>query len=283
MRSLFWCCLATICLLSVGPDDALCQGSYATYQEAMRAAAKPLSMRDFAGSRAPLEAALQLADTDKQRVEVYEKLFPAYREIPESEKLVEAGEYVIQHCDDKTKRSLVTRSMSSFYHQRGLVKGAIERYEETLRRDKGDLVSLLLLTSIYQNIERNAPKGDGFATRLAEVETALDSAKAKRLEEQAAANPSQQAALYKDAGLAWLDAGNIEQAVAAAEKSLAAPPENRGDLMTYFWRQSLGDIFAKAGDTERAITQYESSKAAAPGEVLKKSVQTKIDALNKPK
>ncbi|MEZ6058068.1 MAG: hypothetical protein R3C01_15315 [Planctomycetaceae bacterium] len=279
MRSLPVVLILVAGILSFVLRSAAGQEQYSNYRDARRAAVPFLMKRDYAGSRIPLEASLRLAENDDQRVEAYESLIPAYRELPEAEKMVEASEYLIEHIDSKTKRSLIARSTATFYHQRGMTKGAIERYEETLRKDKSDIVSVALLAQIYSYVERNAEKATAMEAKLTEIEVKLDTAKAKRLEEQAAADPMLQAALYKDAGLAWLDAGNIEQALAAAEKSLAGPPEGRGATLVYFWRMSLGDIFAKGGQIEKARTQYQLSIAAAPSDVLKKGPQEKLDAL----
>lgn len=254
---------------------------YANYRDARRAAAALLSKKDYAGSRVPLEAALALAATPAERLETNEALMIVYREVREPEKLVTAAEFVLRHSDTVAKRSIVARTLASFYLQNGMLPAAIQRYEDTLTKDESDLIALTVLAVVYQSIDRDPQKAAKIESRLTAVNTDIAKARATELERQASANSPQQAALLKDAALAWLEARDTDRALATAEKSLAAPPETRTEILVYYWRMQLGDVFAACGEKQRAIAQYELSVAAIDNAVLKQQPQKKIDELNR--
>jgi len=261
-------------------ETALCQVEHETFREAVAAGSQLLRKKEYEESIPHLEAALELAEDDSQRLQAYEMLMTPYRELPDSSKMTEACEFILENADTTAKRSIVARSFVSFIHNRGLTKTAIDDYEKTLKEKPDSIVALNILDQIYSRVRRDKENAARIQAQLEKVNHERATKKAEGLEEQAKASTDQAAALWKDAGLAWLEADNQERGLAAANASLAAPPENRSPLLVYFWRMSLGDILAGAGDTSRAKEQYQLSIDAVTQAALKKSPQDKLDALN---
>src|SRR5262249_30789865 len=146
---------------------------YKSADEALAAAAPLVRARNFAASREPLEAALRLAPDDAFRVKVYEYLMPAYRELPEPDKMVEAAEFVISHSDRKAKRSLESGNLVSFLFQRGKLDDAIAKYEARLKVNPDDVVVLSVLNAAYTHLRRDKDRGAAVATKLAVVDQQL--------------------------------------------------------------------------------------------------------------
>jgi tetratricopeptide (TPR) repeat protein len=69
----------------------------------------------------------------------------------------------------------------------------------------------------------------------------------------------QRGPVVKEAATAWLQIDDPKKALDAARKSLASAPETRSDLLAYFWRRGLADVFLKAGDAPAAVAQYEEA------------------------
>ena len=65
----------------------------------------------------------------------------------------------------------------------------------------------------------------------------------------------------KEAAATWLKAGDKTKAVAAAKKSAAAPPEKRGELLTYFWHRGVADTLLDSGEPAAAVPEYEKAIA----------------------
>jgi hypothetical protein len=74
---------------------AQAQTQYRSAEEAWRVGVAFLSTRNYSASREPLEAALQMAPDDKFRLKVYEALLPAYRQLGEVDKFVDACDFLI--------------------------------------------------------------------------------------------------------------------------------------------------------------------------------------------
>ena len=69
-----------------------------------------LSTRNYAASREPLEAALQMAPDDKFRLKVYEALLPAYRQQGEIQKFFEACDFLIAKGPTPAQQSITRRA-----------------------------------------------------------------------------------------------------------------------------------------------------------------------------
>jgi tetratricopeptide (TPR) repeat protein len=232
---------------------------YKSYNDAMRAAAPLMRDRQYAAAQAPLEAALALAADDADRLRVYQALVPAYRLLPQADKMYEAQEFVIRHTDRRTGRSLPARDLASFLHQRGLSDAAIARYNAVLKQNPDDIAAVTVLAAIYSQSRRDMAKAAEFAERQSALDKKLASEHAERLESDAESAPRTAASIYKDAAAAWIEAGDKARAVAAVKKSLANAPEARNDQLVYFWRRGLGDTLLAAGEAADAIPQFDAA------------------------
>src|SRR5437868_1340479 len=114
--ALVLCCVV---LLAAWPNAVQAQEKYSDFDDAMLAAGRYLRKNDYPSAVPPLEAALTLAKDDAQRLKVYQALVPAYRQLPEIDKMLTAQEFIIRHTDRSAGRSLAARSAVSFAFQRG--------------------------------------------------------------------------------------------------------------------------------------------------------------------
>ncbi len=264
---------------------SLCFGQdYKSVREARAEAAKHLQARNFAAAQAPLEAALKLTPEDdlKQRVELYRSLMSSYRTLNNVENMVESVEYILTNSDGQTERSIIATDFVSFLHQRGKTDFAVERYETKLKEDSKDPTALAVLSTLYQRVIREKKeRGQLLEAELKNLNRERTIAKAERLEKAAGADTKTAASNWKDVAKTWLEAGDKEKAKAAAERSVQASPEGRSDLLTMYWLEGLGDVYAELGDSAKAIEQYEKSVTKAPSEPLKKSLREKIEKLQK--
>ena len=268
--------LVALCFL---PGLASAQ-TYSSFREAMAAGQTQLRSRNFAGSQAPLEAALQLAKTDEQRFQAYEALQPAYRQLPDIDKMTEAYEFIVRHTDTTAGRSLSAAAYASFVYQRGQGDKTIERYEARLKQDRDDLPALSALSALYSRTRRDKKERENeVETRLKRLNTEMAVKKAETLEQQAEENKMISAWLWKNAAIAWLEAEDPPRARKAAEKSLQAPPEARTEILTMMWREGLGDVFLAAGDKPAATREYAEAVKVAPSDPLRKNVEKKLGAL----
>lgn len=256
------------------------QENFRSAKEAFAAGAKLVSMRQFAASQPPLEMALQLGPDPKTALDIHELLFSVYRETAQAEKAVAAAEFVIRNHPRKAGRSVNTSRLAGYLQALGNLDAQVARYEATLKKTPDDLAALGVLEQIYARGLRKQPaRQTELAAKRAEIETGLAKKLAGELEAEARANPSTAAQLLKDAAQVWLEAGDTAAALAAAKKSLAAPPEARSSILTYQWQTGLGDVFAACGDKALAAQAYQAALALQLPDALKKPVQTKLDAL----
>jgi tetratricopeptide (TPR) repeat protein len=265
-----------LCLLGI--PASLAAQDYKSYNDAMRAAAPLLRDRQLAAAQAPLEAALALAADDQDRLRTYQALVPAYRLLPEADKMYEAQEFIIRHTNQRSGRSLPARDLASFLHQRGLTDAAIPRYNAVLKQNPDDIAAVTMLAAIYSQSRRDMAKATEFTERQSALDKKLASEYAERLESDASGAPRTAAAIYKDAAAAWIEAGDKARAVAAVKKSLASPPEARNDQLVYFWRRGLGDTLLAAGEAADAIPQFEAALKVAAIEGYRKDTEKLLAA-----
>lgn len=259
------------------------KSKYKSAEEAFGVGAAHYNSRNFAASREPLEAALILAPEKdaKYRIKVYEALLASYRQIETSEQLIAACEYIIQNSDRDAERSLTRSSLMSFIHERGKVDPFIKRHEERLKKNPKDRLSVYLLSEVYTRVRENPERSVELLKQLAvldgkkpgeavDVNTSAKLAmqyirakeyqKGAELYEQLAPLDENLAAWHwKEAAAAWLKLKQNEKALAAAKKSLEAPPEKRNELLTHFWHRGLGDVFLAVGEPKLAIPQFEKA------------------------
>jgi tetratricopeptide (TPR) repeat protein len=255
---------------------ASAQEKYKNFNDAMSQGVKLVRDMQFAAAQEPLEAALKLAADDHQRSRAYQALVPCYRQLPAIDKMLEAQEFIIPHTERRDGRSLAARDLASFLHQRGKTDEAIARYDGKLQKDPKDIVALSVLTIIYTRIKRDDLQGAKYTQRLDEANREIASRLAERLEKDAASAPQTAASTLKDAATAWLEAGDKPRALAAAKKSAASPPESRTDLLVFYWRDGLGDVFLATGEPALAIPHFKAALAAIDLAGQKQATEKKL-------
>jgi len=277
-------------------------GKYKSYRDAANAGAKALNSGDLATAREPLEAALKLASTPREKLDANRTLMIPYRELQEIEPMQRAAEFVVANTLQSAERTVTRLSMLSFVHKRGKMDAAIAGYEARRKKDSGDETALYMLVEAYAHFKRDPAKaadaGEQLAAiqvkagqpgdpveraKLAEQQTRAGRPKAgaELFEKVAAADKALEAWHLKDAAAAWLKAGDKKKAAAAARKSAAAAPEARDELLTYFWRRGLGDALLDAGEPKEAIPQYEKALAVVKIEGYAKETREKLELAKK--
>lgn len=259
---------------------ASAQEKYKNFNDAMSQGVKLVRDMQFAAAQEPLEAALKLAADDHQRMQAYQALVPCYRQLPAIDKMLEAQEFIILHTERRAGRSIAARDLASFLHQRGKADEAIIRYDGKLQKDPKDIVALSVLTIVYTRLKRDDLQGAKYTQRLDEANREIASRLAERLEKDAASAPQTAASTLKDAATAWLEAGDKPRALAAAKKSAASAPESRSDLLVYYWRDGLGDVFIATGEPALAIPQFEAALAATNIAGQKQATEKKLAEAN---
>jgi len=243
------------------------QEKYKNFSDAISAGNKLLREKQIAAAQEPLEAALKLAESepaerDERKLRTYEMLVQVYRQLPEIDKMLEAQEFVIPHTERRSSRMNAARDLASFLHQRGKTDEAIARYDGRLQKDPKDIAALTVLTIVYTRIKRDPELGPKYELRLDQANREIASKLAERLEKDAVTAPQTAAFTLKDAATAWLEAGDNPKALAAAKKSAASPPESRTEILVYYWRDGLGDVFLATGEPALATAQFEAALAA---------------------
>ena len=268
-----------VSLFLVGAVTSSAGGAeYDSYDKAIAAAAPLMRSRDYSAAREPLEAALKLARTDREKSQAYQGLRAVYRTIPESDKMIEVYEYLVAAADTTAGRSVTASDYAGFLFQRGLYDSAIERYEERLKKDENDVAALSLLPEIYKRHKPNQkPRGEELAKRLQTLNVSLATKKAERLEKEAVKDPKTAATTYKEAAQAWIEAGEKDKARGAAVHSAQSLPEARSQILTLQWREALGDIFMVVDDPAAAVREFEKAVEVAPAGILQKNVSGKLE------
>jgi tetratricopeptide (TPR) repeat protein len=268
--------IAWMGLVALGQEPPA-ETPYRSAEEAYRVGAAYVSTKNYKASLEPLEAALRLEPDDDLRLKINLALIPAYRTLPEIGKFVLACEYVIDKADSETKRSLIRRTLLSTVHVRGEADELIERHEDILKKDGGNRLSLYILSEAYTRLKRDPQRAAELIERLAKLDEKPDGsvdisrtaslaqqyvrakkyAQGAELYEQIAPLDAKLAAWhYKEAATAWLAGGDREKALAAAKRSAHSPPEKRSEILAYFWRRGLADVFLATGEPNLAIEHY---------------------------
>jgi hypothetical protein len=230
----------------------------------------------FAAAHEPLEAAVKLAPDYKSRLRDYKALVPAYRLLPDINKMLEAQEIILCHTPQRAGLSLPALNLASSMHPRGKTDLAVERYQKALAADPKDVAALAVLTTIFTQIKRDRQRGPELTARLESLDRELAAKQAAQLEADAQTAPRTAASIYKDAATAWIEAGDKAKALAAVEKSLASLPEERGGQLVYHWRRGLGDALLAAGEPAQAIVQFEAALAVVTIDGYRKDTEKQL-------
>lgn len=267
-------CLCTFPLVANG------QTKYQNADEAFRVGVAFYNSKNFAASQEPFEAALKLAPDDKFRFKVYQALVPAYRLLPESDKMIEAVTFILDHSESQAEQSNQRSQLLSFLRQRGKVDMGVEHFEKTLAKDPNNRTALFVLSEIYARLKQDPKRSAELIERLdrlsakegkplnvaTSAKLAQQYVKAGKLQEGAELyekiaplDPKLSAWHWKDAAEAWLKAKDTKRALTAARASAASPPEQRSEQLTHFWHRSLGDVFLATGEPALAVKHFEEA------------------------
>jgi tetratricopeptide (TPR) repeat protein len=177
--------------------------------------------------------------------------------VTEIDKMLEATAFIFEHAESTTEKSLIARSLASFAHERGKVAEIVKLYEGKLKQNPGDKPALYTLAEIYRRAEPNATRREELLAALSEIEKEDARQRAEKFEQLAAQQPDVAAWNWKEAASAWLQAGDTQKALEAAENAENAGPERRSDLTAHYWHKALGDIYLQLNEPRRAIPHYE--------------------------
>jgi tetratricopeptide (TPR) repeat protein len=276
-------CCTVVVLLVVGGNGVVPAQEFQTVREARAAAAQRLRAKDEAGARAALEAALRLSTADGDRVDVYGALVTLYRKLPDEGKMIEACKFIAEHADSSGRRHGAAGTLVDFLFQRGKLDEAVAECEATLATEPGNYVALAILSrSLARRGSDQKARAEEMMGRLAELDRGRAADLATGHEATAQADPATAAWYWKDAARAWVEARQFDRALAAAEKSLASDPEQRTTLLTYYWRDGLGDVYVAASKPALAIPQYEAAITVSPIELQKEATRKKLTLLRDP-
>ncbi len=269
--------VAVILLLAISPFTAG-GADYKDADAAYRDGVAKLRDMKYDEARTPLEAALDLALDDEFRLKTYDALLRVYRRIPEAGPMIQAQEFVIRHSQRKTERRTAALDLTSFLHQRGLLDKQTELYEQQWKQNPDDLVCLSVLAVVYSRVKRDAAHKDEVTEQWEKAEKGLSLSLAEKLEKEAVASPQKAAQLWKDAAVAWRDAGQKEKAVAAADKAEKAQPQPSG-LLEHFFHRHLGEVYADCGKNPKAIEHLQKAVDTTTIKGYQRDCQTRINEL----
>lgn len=258
---------------------AFAQSKYKDYQDAYTQGANHVRAGRLADAREPLEAAAELAKTDREKLDARRALLVPYRELQEIGPMQSAAEYIFAHGDQAAEQSLTRTTLLTFINKRGKLADAVAGYEARLKKAPDDRVALYVLTEAYGRYQNKPEAAAAAGEKLIAVEAKLkvkpyaishaeiarQMVLAKRykdgaelFEKLAPLDPTMEAWNLKEAAVAWQKADDKAKALAAAKKS-AGLVEKRNDQLAYFWRRGLGDTFLALGEPAAAVPQYEEA------------------------
>jgi tetratricopeptide (TPR) repeat protein len=220
---------------------------------------KHINARAYKEAIGPLERALALAPDDAYRVKVYRALVPAYRTLPESDKMAEACEFILRHADQLAERRTTASSLAVFYFQRGLTDAQLKRYRDLYEKDKNDYAAVAMLSEMARSARLEGGTAEAYKKRYQEAEQRLAARLAAALEDLAGMDKAQVSWRWKEAAVLWVAAGDRPRALAAAAKAEAAGPDKRSDVLTHFWHAQLGDVYADGGKYAEAVKHFEKA------------------------
>lgn len=274
---------AAIMILSVISQIAAAK-DYKSFDEAMADAQKAIDVKNYLGSEEPLEAAIELADDDRQRIEAYRKLIDAYKLHPQIDDVRKACEFIMDHSTSAPERFIYRDNLLDFIEDKKKGDELIGHFDQRLKANADDRTALLVLSKAYAQLKDDSQQSANLTERLqkvieasgAEVDTlsyaelAMLYVNAKQYrkgaelyEKIAPQNETMAPWNWKEAAAAWLKAGEREKALQAAVNSTKAGPETRPGLMQYYWNSSLGDIYLELDNPTLAIPHYEKALETA--------------------
>ncbi len=245
-------------------------------QEAYSEGARFINRREFDKARAPLETALQLAPDNAFRLKVFQALLPVYRTLPETDKMLEAAEFIIRYSDSLTDRNAAASSLASFLFQRGKVDEHVKRYREIIAAEADDYVAIAMLAELARPAGLDRAMVQQYRERHEKAQRELAAKLAERRELAAEASENQRTWLWKEAAVLWSKAGDHAKAVAAAKKAEQTGPETRTSL-NHFWHASLGDVYLAAEQYAPAAEHFQKAIETTTIKGYQDSCQAKLN------
>ena len=200
----------------------------------------------------------------------------------QTDKVINSLDFILTHSSSEPERAVIRGAMIRYVQGQGKSEEVRSLYEARLKKNPEDIAALYVLSDIYSKVLKNPKRASELVTKLAEVlkknggsnEPYADPHLAGQFvtagkfkegaamyEQLAANNPQMSGVYYKDAAQAWLKAGDKVKALAAAKTADTSVPENRGDLLEYFYHRALGDIYFATNEPALAAEHYEEAIA----------------------
>lgn len=273
------------------------------YRSALAAAAGLYSSGNLAASKPAFEAAVEMARNDLEKKRALEPLVKVYAEAGEYDKMFETAEQVVALETHKASVSMAVRNLLGNCQRKNQLEAFKKRYEEQATKKQDERLPVHMMSGYHNLVTRDFGKQAEYIEKLvaldskekkpADPELMADLAFAYRLarqNEKAATLYEATAELSKDlqswchmeAAVAWQQAGNMDKALAAANKAHEAGPDAKAKQSLYRWHRSLGDVFLAGKQKEQAIKQLTAAEENAPIDAYKKQCAeaiTKAQAL----
>jgi tetratricopeptide (TPR) repeat protein len=273
------------------------------YRSAMSAAAGLYNSGNLAASRPAFEAAVEMARNDSEKKRALEPLVKVYAESGEYDRMFETAEQVVALETHKASVSMAVRKLLENCQRKNQLDAFKKRYEDQAAKEPDERLPLHMLSGYHSTVTRDFGKQAEYIEKLvaldtkekqpADAELMADLAFAYRLageNEKSATLYEATAELSKDlqswchmeAAVAWQQAGNMDKALAAANKAHEAGPDAKAKQSLYRWHRSLGDVFLAGKQKEQAIKQLTAAQETAAIDAYKQQCAeaiTKAQAL----
>ncbi len=272
---------------------------FSDYRSAMAAGVGLYNSGNLAASQQPLEAAVELAGTERQKNDAYSPLIKVYSETGDFDKMFEAAEYIVANATYPAKASLTVRSLIANCHRKNQLDTMQKRYVELLDKNAKDRVALTIMAAFHQNVNRDYGKRAEYLRRLIDLdkeenkepnaELLADLAFAYKLsreykrsaelyEQTAPISKQLESSCYMEAAEAWDKADNKAKSLAAAEMAHKIGPDKRANHSLYRWHRTLGEIFLAHKMKKEALHHLQAALDDGPIETYKKQLAELIES-----
>lgn len=260
------------------------------YRSAYSAGAGLYNSGNLAASKPAFEAAFEMARNDFEKKRALEPLVKVYAETGEFDRMFETAEQVVALETHKASVSMAVRNLLGNCQRKNQLEAFQKRYEEQTAKKQDERMPIHMMSGYHNLVTRDFGKQAEYIEKLvaldtkqskpADPELMADLAFAYRLDrqnEKAATLYEATAELSKDlqswchmeAAVAWQQAGNMDKALAAANKAHEAGPDAKAKQSLYRWHRSLGDVFLAGKQKEQAINQLTAAQENAPIDAYK--------------
>jgi len=283
-------------------DDAVAT-DYDTFDQAVESALGFYRVRNYGACKVPLEAALELASSDQKRADVHLMLINAYAETGDAEKMCVSADFAIENMKGRSSIFLLhpgpASTLARAAGRKGKVRFVKERYQKQLEDDPQNVPALVILSSLASDVDRDPVLQVKYLQQLLDIQDkntdlpvdpkvvtdlarayarTKDGPKAAVLFERAAElDEAQKTHHLKDAAKAWVDAGEMDKAVATARKAVEVGPDTRSELLTHFWHRGIGQVFLAAKKRDEAVEHLQKAVETTKIDGYKKDSQAELD------